>query len=68
MLYAVIALAIALLIFGPALKNLIAASGGLLWAIFVGAIGIALLGTAIAFPPFAGAIIVFLIIRSIFSK
>lgn len=57
-----------LVIFGPALKHLIAALGGVLWALLVGAVGIALLGMAISFPAVAGAIVVFLVIRGMLAR
>ena len=65
---AVVAVIVLIVIFGASKRNIAAGAGGLIGAIFTGAIGIALLGTAIAFPPFGIAIVLFFIIRGIFSK
>lgn len=68
MLIAVIVVAVLLLIFGLSKTNIFAAMGGLVSAILIGGVGIALLGTAIAFPPFAIVLVIFFIIRGLTSK
>lgn len=65
---AVIAIVVLLVIFGFSKKNVASGAGGLLSAILVGGMGIALLGTAIAFPPFALAIVVFFVLKGLMSK
>ena len=67
MLIAIIVLVVLVIFFGPALKNILGALFGLFWIVFIGAIGIALLGTAISFPPLLGAVVIFFIVRGLLS-
>lgn len=55
-----------ILIFGVSKENIFAGGTSLLGAFITGAMGIALLGTAIAFPPAAVAVVLFFIIRGLF--
>lgn len=68
MIFALLAIVILVLIFGVSKKNVIAGGGSLLGAFLIGGIGIAALGTAIAFPPFAVVIVLFFIFKGLFSK
>lgn len=67
-LFAIIVIIVLIIAFGFSKKNAVAGAGGFLGAVFLGAMGIAVLGTAIAFPPFAISIVIFFIIKGILSK
>jgi hypothetical protein len=65
---AVIAIIVLLFIFGASGKNIISGIISLVVAIFVGAVGLALLGTGIGIPVFVVAVILFLVIKGASSE
>lgn len=65
---AIVAIIIMLCIFGSSGKNLITGLIAIVCAFFIGAVGLALLGTGIGIPVFGVAIVIFLVLKGATSK
>lgn len=66
MLLVVLAVLVLIVIFGVTRTNIFSGIAGLISALLIGGVGIALLGTAIAFPPVMIAIVIFFVLRGMF--
>lgn len=64
----VIAVIVLLFIFGGSGRNIISGIISLVVAIFVGAVGLAILGTGVGIPIFVVVVIIFLVIKGASSK